>query len=135
MSKGTHVETRHLPKFQSLIQLHQNLYSGKVDAFAIAPFSAKPNMAFRLNEMMQCLSKLQTYHQTRNSADQFQYSFCLASKICPGKMDEWTSCFQECQRTGVSLDACKSKKRAAELCASKFSQDSLRLFVDYKLFS
>ena len=124
------VETRHLPKFQALMTLHQNLLGGKIESHSLAPFAAKPNMAFRLNEMMTCMDKLQAFHRTRNSSDQFQYAFCLANKVCPDAMDEWTSCFQECQKNSTSLDVCESKRRAAERCGIKFTQDSLRLLVD-----
>ena len=131
----SYVETKHLPKFQALMQLHQNIAGGKVDAVQIAPFSSKPDKAFRLNEMMSCGGKLQAYHQSRSGADQFQYSFCLANKVCPDAMDEWTTGFQDCQSTGKSLDLCASRKLAAEKCAMNFSQDAARLFVDYHLFS
>jgi hypothetical protein len=134
MSKGTYVQTKHLPKFQALMQLHQNVVGGKVDGHGLAPFAALPDKAFRFNEMMQCNGKLQAYYQSRKGADQFQYGFCLANKVCPDEMDEWTSCFQHCQKTGESLDACAVKKRLAENCSMKFSQDCLRLFVDYELF-
>ena len=134
-SQGNYVETRHLPKFQALVQLHQNLISGKVERHNVAPFAAHPDKAFRLNEMMHCQNKYEAYRQSRSGNDQFQYTFCLANKVCPDEMDKWTSCFQNCQQTGANLDLCASKKTAAEKCSMNFSQEACRLFVDYNLFS
>ena len=133
--EGHFVEVKHLPQFQALMTLHQNILSRKVDATSLQPFKRDDQMRRKLMEMINgCNDKLQAYSSTRSQSDQFQYTFCLAGKVCDDAMDEWTECFQDSQEKGYSLDRCESKKVAAEKCGMNFVQRSVRLFVEADLF-
>jgi hypothetical protein len=125
----------HLPSFAALEKAHQNLLSGKARQYQLAPLAAKPVLGFQLQETMACRGKLKQYLQTGGgAAERFQYGFCLASKVCPGEMDDWIRCFQARANAEADLGGCAREKRAAERCAAAWAQDLTRVLVDHDLY-
>ena len=135
----------HFPDLRSITQLHQNLIGGKVEPHHLAPFQSRPDLAFRLNETMQCNDTLRKFHQSRDQNDRLGYSLCLAARVCPEEVDAWAStCMtlmadddaeaQEASRRHA-LQACVRAKRDCEACTKRFSQEALRLLVDRDVFS
>ncbi len=144
----------HFPDLRALTQLHQNLIGGKVEPHHLAPFQSRPDLAFRLNETMQCNETLRKFHQSRDPNDRLGYSLCLAARVCPEQVDAWAStCMtlmaDEDEGGGLYMDtgaegqavsrrhalrACARAKHDCEACTKRFSQEALRLLVDRDMF-